>query len=85
MDSGQSWCNGQQKRDKRRKKQDLSVSNLLRHLHENILEHALGYFQIENYNPPSGLTVSSTTKSNKTEYIENVSEITGVAIPALFG
>lgn len=81
-----SWCNGQQKRDKkRRKKQDLSVSNLLRHLHENILEHALGYFQIENCNPPSSsLQFSSTTKSNKTEYIENVSEITGVAIPALF-
>lgn len=81
-----SWCNGQQRREKkRRKKQDLSVSNLLRHLHENILDHALGFFMVESVQPSgNSLRFSSTTTSKTTNYIENVAEITGVAIPALF-
>lgn len=81
-----SWCNGQQRREKkRRKKQDLSVSNLLRHLHENILDHALGFFSVESVQTSkSSLSFSSTTTSKTTNYIENVAEITGVAIPALF-
>ena len=73
------------KRQKRQKRLDLSVSKLLRHLDENVVEQALSYFEIKSRQSPSTkLNFHSTTKNKDSSITENVSEITGVAIPALF-
>jgi hypothetical protein len=62
---------------------DTPVTNLTRHLNDQVVTKALSYLIIEEINPPDNkINISTQVKFN--DLLEEVSDITGTAIPAYF-
>ena len=59
------------------------MSDLLKHLPIEILNNCISYLKIKNINKESNI-ISIPIKINDKYGYENVSEITGTAIPAYF-
>jgi hypothetical protein len=62
---------------------EFGVTELLRHLPFQVIEHAISYLKITEHQKQSN-RINVDTKVKQNNYYENVSEITGTAIPAYF-
>lgn len=61
----------------------LGVTELLKHLSFEVIEHAKSYLKITEFQKQT-TKINIETKTKQGKYFENVSEITGTAIPAHF-
>lgn len=60
-----------------------AVTELLNHLPSTVIEHAKSYLTITKVHKKSGM-IKINSKTRQGKYYENVSEITGTAIPSYF-
>jgi hypothetical protein len=66
------------------KVQNISVTDLLKHLPFDIIDKAIKYLTITEITPINTNKVDIPIKSKQRELYENVSDITGIAVPSYF-